>query len=672
MPPPGAFPEIPPVLVELGVDHKGAGGVCPADDPRTCDDRSGSTTTTTRMSPISAWDIINYLLATEKIQPDEVRQAHADLLVSLCAAEQGQVRQARATELAAAPAPEPEKEAGERSESSMVPSAANAEKEEEGEKSAEAPPPSLSRRQQKKLLREAAAKSQAGTSETCPSPSQPQPPQNNLERHVALRIYYDGEKYSGLAENVGRPEDNSIERALFAALVKAQLIASRETCRYSRCGRTDRGVSAAGQVVALHIKSAFKASMLLSSQGDDNNDRGSRPIQLDDLPTNSVDELRVVCPARDDRSNPSDPAPQRRERIVTEYSYDKILNNLLPPEIRVLGWCPVSPEFSARFSATSRTYRYFFVRRKTLNEQAMESALSMMVGTHDFRNFCRMDVEKVYNFQRTVYRAEVVTSDEVDPRVAWFEIHGQAFLWHQIRCIAAILFLVGEGLESPDVVKELLDVEKHPGKPSYQPANEVPLVLHGCDYDNLRIGHSAQNLWAVSTQQQDRYEHALVSAARIRNCLSSLHGAQVRVSDLVSFAEEKAGVRRKKRLKSSLSSSPPGMVEPLMETEANRVEPLRAQSPFGDAQYVSWKSALDWMWDALGLAPEASFSPKDSSYVPLLKRHMGPTYEEKVANLQQSARRKERYLANVIKKRKTKEEDAEFYRHMVRQGSSNV
>lgn len=41
-------------------------------------------------------------------------------------------------------------------------------------------------------------------------------------------------------------------------------------------------------------------------------------------------------------------------------------------------------------------------------------------------------------------------------------IEGQAFLWHQIRAIMAVLFLVGEGKEVPEVVKELLDVEKFP------------------------------------------------------------------------------------------------------------------------------------------------------------------------------------------------------------------
>ena len=72
-----------------------------------------------------------------------------------------------------------------------------------------------------------------------------------------------------------------------------------------------------------------------------------------------------------------------------EMDYAGILNNVLPPDIRVLGWTPVADTFHARcgicaarivrggcgrdhvtvcapvlrFSTLRRTYRYFFVKR---------------------------------------------------------------------------------------------------------------------------------------------------------------------------------------------------------------------------------------------------------------------------------------------------------------------
>lgn len=44
----------------------------------------------------------------------------------------------------------------------------------------------------------------------------------------------------------------------------------------------------------------------------------------------------------------------------------------------------------------------------------------------------------------------------------YLELVGQAYLWHQVRCIMAILLLVGQQNESPDVITQLLDVESNP------------------------------------------------------------------------------------------------------------------------------------------------------------------------------------------------------------------
>ena len=61
-----------------------------------------------------------------------------------------------------------------------------------------------------------------------------------------------------------------------------------------------------------------------------------------------------------------------------------------------------------------------------------------------------------------------------------FNLHGSAFLWHQVRHMVAILFLVGQGLEKPSIVRELLDVEKNPRRPTYEMATDTPLVLWDC------------------------------------------------------------------------------------------------------------------------------------------------------------------------------------------------
>lgn len=158
-----------------------------------------------------------------------------------------------------------------------------------------------------------------------------------------------------------------------------------------------------------------------------------------------------------------------------ELRYTHILNRVLPPDIRVLAWAPVEPEFSARFSCLKRTYRYFFPCAD-LDVALMHAAAQRYVGTHDFRNLCKMDVANgVVNFQRTILSAGVTWVEREgetglqDPfRLCQFEVTGQAFLYHQVRCMMAILFLIGQGMESPEIIDELLDVEKNPRKPQYR------------------------------------------------------------------------------------------------------------------------------------------------------------------------------------------------------------
>lgn len=118
---------------------------------------------------------------------------------------------------------------------------------------------------------------------------------------------------------------------------------------------------------------------------------------------------------------------------------------------------------------------------------AMRKGCEFLVGSHDFRNLCKMDVGNgVVTFQRNVHYAVIRDSlkDGGDSSydMMYFELRGKAFLWHQVRCIMAILILVGQGREDPTVIRKLLDVEKNPRKPQYSLANDVPLNLYECLY----------------------------------------------------------------------------------------------------------------------------------------------------------------------------------------------
>jgi tRNA pseudouridine38/39 synthase len=403
-----------------------------------------------------------------------------------------------------------------------------------------------------------------------------------MTRHIALRFHYDGSTYSGLAQNVNTPHDNSVEKALFAALQKTCLIENRESSGYTRSGRTDKGVSAFGQVVAIHVKSAFPVGTCQSfpcgsDVCDENRTEEVRVLarqllQEVDLPKNHWETLKCWVPVKQKKNRTKGNEDFHHgevdmvEKEMKERDFAQMLNNVLPTTIRVLGWSPVTEEFSARFSTKSRTYRYFFVRRD-LDLDTMDKGLSYMVGTHDFRNLCKMNCEEVDNFERKIHYAKIVTatvSNEFDVfpykdfksnqesaynnksqlledlyrQICYFEIQGQAFLWHQIRCIASVLFMIGRGLEKPEVILELLDIEKNPGKPCYPFAPDLPLVLHQCEYANLRFGHSVQNLWRTCCDLESKWDDLVLAAERIKNGIVSLNDeAEVLKDDVLIFVK---------------------------------------------------------------------------------------------------------------------------------------
>jgi tRNA pseudouridine38/39 synthase len=266
-----------------------------------------------------------------------------------------------------------------------------------------------------------------------------------------------------------------------------------EGCEYSKCGRTDKGVSAFGQVVGVQVRSARKKKVAQNGEvvGGEKEGEQEREMGVD------VEEDESFDPIND------------------ELPYVNMLNRALPSTIRILAWCPsLAANWDARFSCKEREYRYFFtspaflpvpgVKSRTLSRKldldAMREAASYLVGTHDFRNMCKLDGSKqLTEFSRRIDGATlefvsylphphlmstVANDTERNDQIALyaFRIVGSAFLWHQVRCMVAILFLVGQGLELPTLIKDLLDVEKCPSKPMYEMASDRPLVLWDCKF----------------------------------------------------------------------------------------------------------------------------------------------------------------------------------------------
>ncbi|KAK8864707.1 tRNA pseudouridine(38-40) synthase [Kwoniella newhampshirensis] len=305
-------------------------------------------------------------------------------------------------------------------------------------------------------------------------------------RHIALLVAYHGWPYSGLAlqppTSPDAPIVQTVESELIAALEKTRLIEvgkGWEGCGYSRCGRTDRGVSGEGQVVNLWVRSARRPG----DGGSDLGGGGWKEAREPSPPKPAAPDEGQI----EDESSTGKTVEAKSKSTTVEYPYPKLLNSVLPHSIRILAWSPLSRPFDSRFSCSHRHYRYAFHLRPTptsppLDLALMRDAAARLIGEFDHRNFCKLDGSKqIENHRRTVLEAYFEESEEIQGMMV-FNLIGTAFLWHQVRHIIAILFLIGSKLEKPELVSDLLDVEKFPSKPNYMMGHPLPLTLHHCGY----------------------------------------------------------------------------------------------------------------------------------------------------------------------------------------------
>lgn len=208
----------------------------------------------------------------------------------------------------------------------------------------------------------------------------------------------------------------------------------------------------------------------------------------DCLPTNSMSENAEVGSAD--------------AECETEFDYCHILNRVLPKEMKAVAWAYVNdPDFSARHQCAGRTYKYYFPKGK-LDVHAMDAAAKKLVGTHDFRNFCKINVGErlVYVRELRDFKIDPVMFPELDVgyigpyQLCVATIDGTGFLYHQVRYMMSVLILIGMGLEDASVIDHLLDIEKTPRRPQYGLCAEYPLVLYDCKFKNLswKISENAE------------------------------------------------------------------------------------------------------------------------------------------------------------------------------------
>jgi tRNA pseudouridine38-40 synthase len=143
------------------------------------------------------------------------------------------------------------------------------------------------------------------------------------------------------------------------------------------------------------------------------------------------------------------------------------VNALLPDAVAVLWSQEVPPDFHARYSAVSRTYRYRLLNRAVrpaleapyvgwfhlpLDVDTMRAAAALLVGEHDFSAF-RSSECQAKTPVRTLHALAVARhGDEIH-----FLLRANAFLHRMVRNIVGTLVYVGKGKHPPRWAREVLD-----------------------------------------------------------------------------------------------------------------------------------------------------------------------------------------------------------------------
>jgi tRNA pseudouridine38-40 synthase len=165
----------------------------------------------------------------------------------------------------------------------------------------------------------------------------------------------------------------------------------------------------------------------------------------------------------------------KTQSTLSALEFQRALNALLPPSIRVVAAEEMGPDFHARWQAQAKTYRYRIFRGRVLppfdyrrvlhypwplDEAAMAEAARLFEGEHDFSSFAASsgseDDDRDRQMVREIYSSEIVR--EPDREEIAFVVRGRSFLRYMVRKIVGTLIEVGKGRLVPDDIPRLLEL----------------------------------------------------------------------------------------------------------------------------------------------------------------------------------------------------------------------
>lgn len=166
----------------------------------------------------------------------------------------------------------------------------------------------------------------------------------------------------------------------------------------------------------------------------------------------------------------------KTQSALSAQEFQRALNALLPPTIRIMAAEEVGPDFNARWSARGKIYRYRIYRGRVvppmiwryvlhypfpLDEDAMRDAAARFVGMHDFASFAAStgteDDDKERSTEREIFSTELVRSPDNEELV--FTVKGRSFLRYMVRKMVGTLLDVGRGKLTPADIDQLYELK---------------------------------------------------------------------------------------------------------------------------------------------------------------------------------------------------------------------
>ncbi|XP_078588267.1 pseudouridylate synthase 1 homolog [Branchiostoma floridae x Branchiostoma japonicum] len=266
------------------------------------------------------------------------------------------------------------------------------------------------------------------------------------KRKVACLLAYSGVGYMGMQRNQGF---KTIEEDLLAAFYKAGAIPKdhmdcMQKMHFQRCARTDKGVSAAGQIVSMKMYMIEDAVQKI-------NDCLAESIRLIGIKrtTNGFDS-KNACDAR-------------------TYMY------VLP----TYSFAPTKEETEQDFRATDDIM------------EKVNDVLSAYRGTHNFHNFTSGKKFKDPSAKRYIIESKCLDTfvrDDIEWTV--ISIKGQSFMIHQIRKMIGMMLAIVRGLAP----RSMLERAWQEGKCDIPKAPGLGLVLDKVHFDHYNRKYGGDGL----------------------------------------------------------------------------------------------------------------------------------------------------------------------------------